>query len=296
MELRLLKYFIAVAEELHFGHAAERLCIAQPALSIQIKGLEKMLGGQLFLRSNKKVALTEAGKLFLKEARNTLRQADLAELTARQAFKGKIGGLDIGYSEAAAYSGTLGKIIQHFKKARPAVSIYLHELNPIEQVTALKKQEIHVGLTPTLSLQNLDGFIIRRISSWPMRLVLPQSHKLAAQPIIELNAIQHEPFIVFDDYAYHESGVLPLVFEKKPLITHTVKNASMMAPLVGCGLGLALLPSLFKFMQTATGTVFKPLAGLDIVTDCSLIYRKNDKEPLVQALNDCVSAIGEGLP
>lgn len=92
MELRLLKYFIAVAEELHFGHAAERLCIAQPALSIQIKGLEKMLGGQLFLRSNKKVALTEAGKLFLKEARNTLRQADLAELTARQAFKGKIGG------------------------------------------------------------------------------------------------------------------------------------------------------------------------------------------------------------
>ena len=119
MDLRQLRYFVATAEELHFGRAAERVHIAQPALSIQIKALEDTLGVQLLSRTNRVVTLTEAGRLFLKEARRTLEQAQHAAVVARRAGRGEIGRIEIGYSADTSYSGVLSGVLRQYKRRVP---------------------------------------------------------------------------------------------------------------------------------------------------------------------------------
>jgi DNA-binding transcriptional LysR family regulator len=147
LELRHLRYFVAVAEELHFGRAAARLNVAQPALSQQIKQLERELGALLLARTKRRVALTEPGRLFLAEARRTLTQAALAVEVARGAEAGQVGRLRIGYVDAALWS-PLPEVIRAFRERYPRVALTMFERLPAEQPADIRRGDVDLAIGP----------------------------------------------------------------------------------------------------------------------------------------------------
>src|SRR5919204_4948916 len=146
MELRHLRYFVAVAEELHVGRAAARLHIAQPPLSRQIRDLERDVGAPLFARVPRGVELTPAGHAFLPEARLTLAQAERARRTAQRAARGEIGRLRVGFVEAAIYSGVLPDVLGFFRMHLPDIGLSLFEMDPLQQGEALREGRIDLGI------------------------------------------------------------------------------------------------------------------------------------------------------
>ena len=194
IELRHLRYFIAVAEELHFGRAADRLHMAQPPLSQQIRQLEAELGFQLFHRTKRSVELTEAGQVFLKDCRKIFRQLDQAVRTGQQASRGELGQLAIAFVSSAAYN-ILPPILQAFRAAMPQVRLELHELTTDQQVRWMQDGRIDVGFVrPPVEDEQLQLMTIFRE---PLVVALPIAHPLAEQPQVSLAALASEPFILF---------------------------------------------------------------------------------------------------
>ncbi|MEH6246614.1 LysR family transcriptional regulator, partial [Salmonella enterica subsp. enterica serovar Mbandaka] len=144
MDLKQLRYFVAVAEELHFGRAAQRLFISQPALSFDIRKFEDQLGVQLLARTNKSVALTNAGQVLLDEARKLLQQAAEVERITQRSAHGLAGRLRVGFVNSMLYRG-LPRAVQRFEADHPAVEIILREMNTGEQVQAIQRQQIDLG-------------------------------------------------------------------------------------------------------------------------------------------------------
>src|SRR5438067_10636732 len=162
MELRQLRYFVAVAEELHFSRAAARLHIAQPPLSQQIKKLETELHTQLLWRTRRHVELTEAGKAFLEEARKALAQADHAARVAKLVAQGESRQLQLGFIDSALY-GFVPRLLRSFREQKPDIQVVLHEMTSGQQVEALKRSEIQVGiLRPTRGGAQLSFYEIGR--------------------------------------------------------------------------------------------------------------------------------------
>ena len=196
MELRHLRYFVAVAEELHFGRAAKRLCITQQPLSRQIKDLERELGVELFYRTKRTVRLTEVGEVFLAETRKTLQQAEYAVYLAKQAKQGKIGRLTIGFT-GSALNIVLPAAIRQFKKLYPQIDLTLERLQTIEQVEALNNKQIDLGLLhPPI---DDDTLILETIYLEQLVVALPDNHPLAKDTSvpISLKHLANEPFILF---------------------------------------------------------------------------------------------------
>ncbi len=180
MELRHLKYFVAVAEELHFARAAARLNIAAPTLSHQIRALETMLGAKLFARkTNSAVAVTHAGKRFLAEAQETLKQADHAELVGRRAARGEAGSIAVGYVFSAGCSGMVSATLAGYRKSHPEVSFQLARMQTFAQFKALIDGSLDIGIharAAALSIRTvrlpgrpaaIHGWRCRRGTVWP---------------------------------------------------------------------------------------------------------------------------------
>ncbi|EJI6720895.1 LysR family transcriptional regulator, partial [Salmonella enterica] len=148
MELRHLRYFLAVAEEGHFGRAAERLNIVPPALSMQIKALEEELGGPLFMRTSRKVVLTEAGRLLQVEAQRTMDQAENARLAVQRSIRGESGRVRVGFAGNAVFSGKLTKDMRAFRKAYPDAELVAREVAPLLQADAILSGQLDIGYTP----------------------------------------------------------------------------------------------------------------------------------------------------
>ncbi|MFM7423709.1 MAG: LysR substrate-binding domain-containing protein, partial [Elainella sp.] len=194
MELRHLRYFIAVAEELHFGRAAERLHMAQPPLSQQIKQLEDLLGFRLFERTKRSVQLTEAGQVFLSETYRLFRQLDQAIETGRQVSRGEKGQLVVGFVSSAAYN-VLPDILRRFRSLVPDVRLELHELPTNEQVEWLLEGKIDVGfLRPPIEAVPLNLITIVRE---PMVVALPEQHPLGQASEISLTSLANDAFVLF---------------------------------------------------------------------------------------------------
>src|SRR3954453_15892050 len=195
MELRHLRYFVAVAEELHFGRAARRLQLAQPPLSRQIQGLEQELGVRLLERTKRHVELTPAGKVFLEHARKLLTEADHAVAAARRAARGEIGRLAIGFVGAATYSA-LPELLRVFHTRFPDVELVLYEMTSAHQHDALREGRIEVGFVrPAIP----DDTLARRVARGePLVAALPAGHRLARRDEpIPLSDLAGEPFILF---------------------------------------------------------------------------------------------------
>jgi DNA-binding transcriptional LysR family regulator len=247
MELRHLRYFVTVAEELNFTRAAERLHIGQPPLSMQIRDLEEEIGTPLFDRSRRRVTLTEAGRRFLEHARGILEQSRHAVDDARRAGRGECGELRIGFASSLPYMSILPDVLYAYRRRYPQVGLQLREMFSVDQFTAIQRGELDIGFVRHGGLEVPAGVATREIGRDPLRLVVNAAHPLADRPEVSLAQFRDEGFIAFPSDV--GSG-LPLILGRlcrnagfEPRIVQTAREATTQIGLVAAGLGLALLPA-----------------------------------------------------
>jgi DNA-binding transcriptional LysR family regulator len=283
MELRHLRYFVAVAEELHFGRGAARLRVAQPALSQQIKQLERELGVELLARTKRRVALTEPGRLFLPEARRTLAQAAAAVDVARRAAAGEVGRLRIGYVDAALW-GILPTILGAFRERHPAVRLALQERLPAQQAAALRQGVIDVGIAPPP--RSPTGIDTMPVSEERVVLALPATHPLAAEPEVALTELAHEPWVLVPGRTPSRLRELVLATCASagftPRVAQEAKQLDALVALVSAGLGVTLVPHAAGRVPRA-GVVYRPLRGVDVRFPLVAAWMRGDPPPTVQS-------------
>lgn len=261
MELRHLRYFLALAEELHFGRAAQRLGLSQPPLSVAIQQLEGSVGAPLFTRSSRGVYLTAAGQAFVPAARAVLDRAAQALSEARDVASGEAGSLRIGFAGTMLYRG-LPRMLQRFQAEHPKLKLVLSELSSSEQLLELQHDRLDIGFVHTTQVPTGLSQIL--VSSQPFVACLPQVHPLARRRSIALKALAAEPFAlvaraVSPDY---HSRILTLCgaagFIPEPV--HELHHWLSVVSLVGQGLAVALVPEAMKQSGMA-GAAFVPVQG-----------------------------------
>lgn len=282
IELRHLRYFVAVAEELHFGRAAERLHMAQPPLSQQIRQLEEYLGFQLFYRTKRSVQLTEAGQQFLDDTRKLLRQLEQAIETGRQISRGERGQLVIGFVSSAAYN-VLPLILRAFRNQVPEVRLELHEMATNEQLQWLREGKIDIGfLRPPVEDKTLH---LQTIVREPMVVALPETHPLAAESQIALATLANESFILFprllSPRAYDQIISLCQQAGFSPKVVQEAMQMQTIVSLVAGNIGIAIVPISLQNMQR-TGVIYKPLAEPAPCAEVAVAWRSNDTSASVQ--------------
>ncbi|WP_321858939.1 LysR substrate-binding domain-containing protein [Paraburkholderia tropica] len=244
MDLRHLRYFLAVAEEGHFGRAAQRLHIVQPALSAQIRTLEDELGAALFERSTRKVALTDAGRLLVVEAQRTLDQAERAKNVIQRAARGETGVVRIGFVGNALASGRLSSDLAAFHAACPDVALELSELPPAAQQEAILEGRLDIGYCPAFGTEFDTRLAVRTVGCWAWEVAMSVHHPLAKRRSVSLAAIADEPFIVYaaDGADAAQRSILRQMLGKEPRIQYTMGSTLSALALTAAGLGLAIAP------------------------------------------------------
>jgi DNA-binding transcriptional LysR family regulator len=282
VELRHLRSFLAVAEELHFGRAAARLHISQPPLSQQIRRLEDELGARLFRRTKRRVELTPAGQAFLTEARQTLAQAERAVRAVQRAERGELGEMVVGYVTSATY-GPLPDVIRMFRKRFPDVDLKLQNLRSMQQRQALIDRRIDVGFVrPQVADPRLNYEAIWRES---VVVALPGKHPLARRTIVNVSELAAEPFLV------GEPGVAASFYDQvftlcrragfTPHVAQLVPDVQAAIALVAAGLGISPVPAAIQRFKRK-GVVYRPLRPRTLRIEMGLAWRRDDNSALVQ--------------
>ncbi len=295
MELRRLRYFVVLADELHFGRAAQRLHITQPPLSTAIQALERELGVRLFDRTRRRVALTHAGAAFLEQARTLLARADDAAELARAAQRGAVGRLVVGFMSASVYT-LLPLTLRDFAARHAAVKLDLRELPMPQQVAALRRGDLDVGLLrpPVLDPELECETLLRE----PLVVALPRRHRLGAEPRIRARQLAQEPFVMFQrapglvlhDLVFGfcmQCGFTPRVAQEATQ-THAVVG------LVSAGIGVALVPASAQNARLA-GVEFRPLAERSPAVETVLAWRRDDASPIVGAFRRTARAVAKRM-
>lgn len=248
MELRDLRYFVAVAEDLHFGRAAARLHLAQPALSQAVKRLEQELGVELFDRSSRRVELNAVGAAFLPEARATLEHAEQALAVARRAERADLGAVSVGFHASLAAS-FIPRAVKSFQRDHPDVTLSLVELTLDELTEALRVAEVDIGFFfyPTVGgVEGIEDFSVEVIADAAVYVALPRAHRLARRSSVVLSELAHDDWIAIShetSRALHEDFIARCRrhgFE--PTIVHEASSSQSYLGLVGEGLGAAICP------------------------------------------------------
>jgi len=284
MELRHLRYFVAVAEELHFSRAATKLKIATPTLSAQIQALEALLGARLFIRKTRSVALTSVGKRFLEEAQAVLRRAERAEMVARRFAKGEEGSISVGYILTAAYGGFVASSIVDFRKSHPDVTVQLRRMQTLPQMAALIDGSVDIGFAraPERFPAGLTGFVVDR---QPLCLAIPTGHRLASHSVIEPKELAGEEFVTTSlemelGYWSNVSGVVP--DDLSVNIVARVPDTTSVLFSVAAGVGLGVLSE--SLTRTAVeGVTFRKITGATRTSDHVAVFRRNESSPLIKA-------------
>ena len=291
MELRHLRYFIAVAEELHFGRAAERLFIAQPPLSQQIQQLERELGFLLFNRTQRRVELTAAGQLFLEEARELLSGLEKAVAASRRVARGEIGWLGIGFVGTATYE-FLPAVLSEFRAHYPEVELVLRELVSAKQVQALRDRRIHVGLARPAVAD--ECVISETLYQEPLLAALPARHPLAQRERLTLAALATEPFILFPRHPKPSyADFLVTICEEAGFTPHVVQEAAEIhtaISLVAAGLGVTLVPASVQSAHR-DGIAYRRFEEPTPKTVLTAIHRVGETSPVVSAFLQAVRKI-----
>jgi len=276
MELRHARYFIAVAEELHFGRAAKRLHMAQPPLSHQIRELEEELGVSLFKRTSRRVELTAHGQLFFKEAQALLEQAQRAVEVMKASLRGEHGSIVLGFVTSACYS-VLTPILREFHLRYPQVEIRCREMPPVVQLESLHRGAIDVGFLRTPICDNSIQ-VHSLLREW-LVLALPVDHPAAAKSELHLRDFTTEPLVLFA----RAQG--PALYDQiidtcrkagfNPRLTQVANEMQSMLGLVAAGLGVSLVPSSIQNLQRP-GVVYRTLADETAEIELSLALRAGD--------------------
>lgn len=268
MELRHLRYFIAVAEEGHVTRAAERLGMQQPPLSQQICGLEQELGVQLFRRKPRGVELTDAGRALLSDARAILAHIEHAFASTRRTARGEQGRIAIGFTSSAPFHPFVPRVIRAFREAFPLVSLTLEESGTTEMIGDLREERVDAAFIRT-PVSDPAGLVVDRLLEEAMVVALPSQHRLAQSGRsgtgVNLQRLSGETFIVYRRHtgpglydaiiaACHAAGFSPLVGQEAPRIVATLN-------LVAAGLGLSIVPASLQRMQM-DGVIYRRLTGV----------------------------------
>ncbi|MDZ8050785.1 MAG: LysR family transcriptional regulator [Aulosira sp. ZfuVER01] len=288
MELRHLRYFVTLAEELHFGKAAEKLHIAQPPLSQQIRQLERELGFELFHRTKRNVRLTEAGQVFLGEVQQIFKQLQQAIQTGRQTNRGEIGQLVVGFVSTAAYN-ILPTILKNFRSLVPGVSLELHELTTDQQLEWLREGRMDVGfIRPPVEDHTFSWETIFQES---LIVALPETHWLANQSDVSLRSLANEPFILFPRKL--APGLYDLIISLcqqagfSPSVVQEAIQMQTIVSLVAGDMGVAIAPASLQNLQR-TGVVYKKIPESTPKAPIAMIWRTNEKSPIVQRFLEIV--------
>jgi DNA-binding transcriptional LysR family regulator len=297
MQLQQLGYFVAVAEQLHFTRAAERLHVAQPALSRQIRKLEAEVGVRLLERTNRSVQLTAAGRAFLEAARQSLEHARRAAREARLVEQGEGGTLMVGFVSAAVF-GVVPALLRRMRERFPSARVELVELDPQEQVEALRRCELDLGIMhgeisdPSLCCAH--------IGRERLMLALPERHPAAAKVRVGMKELAKETFFCprpqtvpgFYECAMtacRKAGVFPAAIQSTRLVQTSVC-------LVAEGLGVAFVPESFRRFRLP-GIAYRPLVGAEQTLELVLVWRRDNKVPLLKsAIRELRTGRGECEP
>jgi len=283
MELRHLKYFLAVAEELNFTKAAEKLFISQPPLSRQIAELEEEIQARLFIRNNKKVALTEAGKYFKNEVTALFQNLERITAKTKKIAENVSGEFRIAYI-SSIYSAVISDLIKHLKEQFPYVNFKLFEVSTTKQISALEQGKIDLGIirspvkSPKIKSQLWfqDGFSV----VYNKNMIQIKSEK-------DIPDLKEETFVFFNkDYALHYHEVLLELcafYGFEPQVVHESNNINSIVQLVKNGLGVSIVPSNIAKNNSDAEIGFIELKKVNLYTDVSLITSKEDNSEITKS-------------
>lgn len=283
---RLLMQFIAVAEELHFGRAAARVHMAQSPLSQAIRKLEESLGARLFIRTKRSVTLTEAGKVFLRQALSMLRAQDAAVAMVRHAQNFGSGGLAIGFVGNVAYQ-IVPQLLRKFRRMHPTVHLDIVEMLTRDQVRNLAAGQLDAGIV-RLPIQDTVGLNIRVIETDRFIVALPADHGMAGRSSIVLSDLRNECFVAYSNDrvpVLHAAGAAACLAEGfYPNIVCQAWQASSILSFVAAGVGVALIPSHLAVFAHE-GVVYRPLSAgsSNAELEIAVIWRDGDTSPALEA-------------
>lgn len=296
IELRHLQYFVAVAEELNFARAAERLHISQPPLTRQIKQLEDEVGVQLFDRTTRRVQLTEAGQAYLEEARGVLAQVAKGVSVAQRASRGEVGQLVVGFEASSAYD-LLPRSLKVFRERFPNVDLALQEMRTDEQAQALREQRIGVGfVVPPL---HDPALAYETVLCEPLVAAIPCNHLLSTRSEVTLDDLAGESFVMssrsnrcglYDQVisVCHTAGFSPKVVQE-------ANEMQIMLGFIAAGIGLSLLPEHVKQLHRP-GVVFRPVAPSSAHVELAVAWRREDTSQILRAFLDIVRECARDEP
>ena len=292
MDLRRLRYFVAAAEELNFSRAAERLRIAQPPLSSQIKQLENELGVLLFDRTGRGVRLTDAGYVLLEEGRRIFIQLEQTARMVERVGSGKVGRLSLGFVPSAT-NEVLPPVLYGFQRRFPDVELFLHEMMPDQVVQRLHGRQIDVGF---FYLPFDDSALdFRSVSREPLVVALPETHPLAKEPEVDLHTLEREPFVLPRRYEMpglygqvtevcRQAGFIPRAVQKDVWLMQTIVG------LVASGIGVALIPASLRNFRRK-GVVYKTVRSLSPTVEMGVVWRRSDSSAVLSAFLDVVGEV-----
>ena len=291
IELRHLRYFVAVAEELHFGRAAAKLGIAQPPLSLQIQKLEAELGTALFERTSRRVQLTPAGKVLLDEARHVLQEFAAAADAALRAARGEMGSLSVAFAASVMFLA-LPKIIRRFREEFPRVHLELRELPTGSQLVALRTGELDIGFLREPPVD--EELSTETLMTERLLLALSKRHPLASRKRLRLTDVANEDFVLFPrDIApglYRhvlavcaEAGVHPRIVQTSLELYTTVS-------LVEAGLGVTIIPESVRKMGWR-GVRYYPIGSPAATTRIDAAWRTDNRSPVIPAFLEIARSV-----
>jgi DNA-binding transcriptional LysR family regulator len=288
IELHHLKYFVAVAEELNFARAAERLHISQPPLTRRIQQLEKELGVQLFNRTTRRVQLTDAGLIYLEEARATLAQVKRGVGVAQRANRGEIGQLVVGFEASSAYD-ILPQSRQLFKKQFPNVELTFVEMRTDDLAQALHEGWISLGFV--LPPLHNDALAVETILREPMVVAIPRDHPLSGKNKLALEDLAAEAFVMSS--RNNRCGLYDQVISVcrhagfTPKVVQEANEMQIMLGFIAAGIGVSLLPDHVKRLRKP-GIVFRPLTPSSAKVELAIAWRRDDASPILREFLEIV--------
>lgn len=280
VDLRLLRQFVAVAEELHFHRAAARLHMSQPPLTAAIRKLEDEIGSELIQRGNRTLGLTAAGAVLLAEARRLLQQADHALVATRDAAAGRTGTVRLGYVGSALY-GRLPSVIRRFRQANPAVRLELIEATSARQVQMLREQRIDVGVVipPVFDAEDMQ---LQAFDSDRLAIALPRAHPLAQRDAVNVAALADEAFVLWparEGRGFHSQVVrLCAAAGFTPRVVQEAHGMHAVLSLVAVEAGISVVPASMAGFRSAE-VAYHPLAGAEATFELQLCLREDETSP-----------------